>query len=323
MRPIEARNDGNSWLLIRFSTKSEGISVILIRAQTYAEISLTNVWKLLPRKALMKNCLRLWITLAALALATQSVALESDRDQPADIEADDIEFDFKKGTRTYINNVLAVQGTLRLKADKLLAIYADGELVTATAWGSLARFKQRPDGKQNDVEGWAKKIIVNQKANTLTLIGKAALKQGADTARGETIVYNMANDTLNVRGGAKVAGGGKPTAAVPKRKIADPFANDTQGPTADAPSASAATQAVNSPAETAPQMAPTPSGRSRLIIQPKALKNPPKSNKKKNKKNKKKQSDEEQSDEEQSEEEPSDEEQSDEKKSDEKTDQTN
>jgi lipopolysaccharide export system protein LptA len=254
----------------------------------------------------MKNCLRLWIAFAALALATHTAALESDRDQPADIEADDIEFDFKKGTRTYTNNVLAVQGTLRLKADKLLAIYADGELVTATAWGSLARFKQRPDGKKDDVEGWAKKIIVNQKANTLTLIGKAALKQGADTARGETIVYNMANDTLNVRGGAKVAGGGKPGATAPKRELTDPFADDTQGPAADAPSATTATQAVNSQAE--PLLAPTPSGRSRLIIQPKALKKTPAGKKKKkNRKNKSEEdrSEEDQSEEDQSEEEPS------------------
>lgn len=221
----------------------------------------------------MKNWIRFVLLSFALILTQSTLALKSDRDQPADIEADDIEFDFKKGTRTYTNNVLAVQGTLRLKADKLHAIYKDGELDNATAWGSLARFKQRPDGKQHDVEGWAKKIIVNQAANTLTLIGKAALKQGADTARGETIVYNMANDTLSVRGGAKVGGGGKPGVAKPKRTIADPFAEDTQGPADVAPSASSATKSANSdsakPSSTTP-IAPTPSGRSRLIIQPKA-----------------------------------------------------
>ncbi|MGK0375431.1 MAG: hypothetical protein ACJA2E_001910 [Arenicella sp.] len=41
MSPIEARNDGNSWLLTSFSTKSGGISVILIRASSYAEVSLS------------------------------------------------------------------------------------------------------------------------------------------------------------------------------------------------------------------------------------------------------------------------------------------
>lgn len=234
----------------------------------------------------MKNTLSILFALVLLSLASQVSALKSDRDQPADIEADDIEFDFKKGTRTYLNNVLAVQGTLRLKADKLIAIYTDGELSTATAWGSLARFKQRPDGKPNDVEGWAKKIIVDQTANTLTLVGKAALKQGGDTARGDTIVYNMANDTLNVRGGAKVGGGGKPGAVKPKRTIEDPFADDAQGPAE--PQSAASAKSSSSDADkttTASQPAPTRSGRSRLIIQPKPL---PESERKKNKKKKKK-----------------------------------
>ena len=117
----------------------------------------------------MKLTTKLLLALTILTFAGQAMALKSDRDQPADIEADDIEFDFKKGTRTYINNVLAIQGTLRLKADKLIAEYDGSELKSATMWGSLARFKQRPDGKEHDVEGWAKKIVVDQQANTLTL----------------------------------------------------------------------------------------------------------------------------------------------------------
>lgn len=176
----------------------------------------------------MKNILRLLVVLPAFVFSVSVSALSTDRDQPAEIEADDIEFDFRKGTRTYLDNVLVVQGTLRLKADKVIAIYNDKDLDTATAWGSLARFKQRPDGKEDDVEGWAKKIIVNQKANTLTLIGKAALKQGPDTARGDTIVYNMATDTLSLKGGAKASAAGKSGAGAPKRKMADPFADDGQ-----------------------------------------------------------------------------------------------
>ncbi|MFT5574021.1 MAG: hypothetical protein ACI9FR_002957 [Cryomorphaceae bacterium] len=54
MSPIEARNDGNRWLLTSsrcpfwgISTKSGGISVILIRASSYAEVSNTKVLKLI------------------------------------------------------------------------------------------------------------------------------------------------------------------------------------------------------------------------------------------------------------------------------------
>lgn len=223
------------------------------------------------------------------AISSPSFALSTDRDQPAEIEADDIEFDFQKGTRTYINNVLVVQGTLRLKADKVIAVYKDKDLDTATAWGKLARFKQRPDGKEHDVEGWAKQIIVNQKENTLTLIGKAALKQGTDTARGETIVYNMATDTLSLKGGAKVGAAGKDGSQVPKRTMEDPFANDGQdaGPvikrpkpvkksakkgdeeTSDEESAEEGDIEEEVEEQEIVETEPVKAGRSRLIIQPK------------------------------------------------------
>ena len=218
-------------------------------------------------------------------------ALTSDRDQPADIEADDIEFDLKKGTRIFTNNVLVVQGTLRIKADKLEARYADGELQNVKAWGSFARFKQRPDDKPNDVEGWANKIVVNQKTNMLTLTGQAALRQGGDTVRGDEIIYNMSTDTLKVRGGAAVGVSNNPNSTVkadPNKKLEDPFKKPP--PSADKlpESAISATRNVQQEASddvTAPE--PTRTGRSRLIIQPKKTQSEEPTKTKKNQKAKK------------------------------------
>ncbi len=216
----------------------------------------------------------LLMLLTAIAITTSQTvwALSSDRDQPADIEADNIEFDLQKGTRVFTNNVLAVQGTLRIKADKLIAQYTDGELDNVEATGSFARFKQRPDGKPNDVEGWAKKIVVNQKTNLLTLTGEAALRQGGDTARGDEIIYNMATDRLQVRGGAAVGVSNDPTStdkADPNKKLADPFKKPP--PSADKlpESAVSATRKAQQEAEGEEAPETTKSGRSRLIIQPK------------------------------------------------------
>ncbi|MEM7359741.1 MAG: lipopolysaccharide transport periplasmic protein LptA [Pseudomonadota bacterium] len=250
---------------------------------------------------LLRHSILLLASLLLVTPLTSVHALSTDRDQPAEIEADDIEFDFKKGIRTYLNNVLVVQGTLRLKADKVVAIYKNDDLDNATAWGSLARFKQRPDGKEDDVEGWAKKIVVNQKANTLTLVGKAALRQGADTARGHTIIYNMATDTLQVKGGARVGAAGKDGQTKPKRTLKDPFADDAQGPSLptaanakkkkkkkkgkkdkndkednnaeseelDEEEVASEDSSDEEVEEEVNEEAPTRSGRSRLIIQPK------------------------------------------------------
>lgn len=209
--------------------------------------------------------------IATLSYSTQAIALSSDRDQPAQIEADDTEINFKTGVRTLTNNVLIVQGTLRVKADKLVATYdKQGELVKAIADGSLARFKQRPDDKPDDVEGWAKKILVDYPANTITLTGKASLKQGASTAEGDKIVYNMATDKLRIIGDSKIGTVGKDGARPPKRKIKDPFEDDDQGPAAAPKSAkSAANDKTNTEQVAEPTVAPAKAGRSRLILAPK------------------------------------------------------
>jgi len=236
----------------------------------------------------------------ALAISPQALALKSDRDQPAQIEADETEIDFKTGVRTLTRNVLVVQGTLRIKADKLVATYdKKGQLVKAVANGSLARFKQRPDDQPDDVEGWGKKIVVDYPTNTLTLIGKAALKQGATTATGSEIVYNMATDKLKIKGGSNFNTPGKDGKGKPVRKIEDPFKDDNQGqgpaqavrpvpkPTTPKPAStelkaeSADEQVVEQVEKVAPrQIEPAKAGRSRLILQPKKVKKKDKKRKK-------------------------------------------
>ena len=220
--------------------------------------------------ATLLSPLKPWILGLVLVVPLSAFGLSTDRDQPADIEADDIEFNMRDGTRTFTNNVLAVQGTLRIKADKLIAKYGDGALKRVDAWGALAQFKQRPDGKPNDVEGWAERIEVDQANNLLTLTGRAALRQGGDTARGDQIVYNMASDTLKVRGGAAVGVSNNPNSTVkadPNRKLEDPFKDQPNEPEAVADSAQTATQKAQSDGESTPDT--TRSGRSQLIIQPK------------------------------------------------------
>jgi len=218
----------------------------------------------------MKHLLRLTFLISSICISTHAFALKSDRDQPAEIQADNTEIDFKSGVRTLTDNVLVVQGTLRLKADKLIAEYnKEGDLSKATAWGSLARFKQRPDNKPDDVEGWGKKMVVDYTSNTLTLIGSAALKQGGSTARGDTIVYNMATDKLKILGGSNFQTPGKNNK--PKPKLEDPFKDDAEGPSETISSNIEQTQKINDQEPAESKVSPAPSGRSRLIIQPKAL----------------------------------------------------
>lgn len=218
---------------------------------------------------------------AALIFSSISYALSTDRNQPADIDADDVEINFKTGERTFTGNVRVIQGTLRIKANKIVANYKEGELMDATAYGSPAKFRQRPDGKPNDVEGEGKIIYINEKNNTLTLKNNASLKQGFDTARGQSIFYNMANDTLKVKGGAGLGSGkkkatkkqaddvffkDKPTA---KNDNSNTNSTDTDSNVTEAPTAIDRGDELPEKLVLPKKQKTTNNGRSRLIIVPK------------------------------------------------------
>jgi lipopolysaccharide export system protein LptA len=143
-------------------------------------------------------------TAAWLAISiTPAHGLDSDRSEPATIEADEVEFDFRNGTRTYKGDVVVVQGTLRITGDKVVIQYTEGDdeqIETATSWGSPATFKQRPQGKDEDVYGEGNEIVLHEIENTLTLIDNAVMTQAGNTARGKTIVYDINADKMTVKG---------------------------------------------------------------------------------------------------------------------------
>ncbi len=140
--------------------------------------------------------MRFWIVILMTCVALNAPAaqaLESDRDQPATIEADEVEFDFRNGTRTYKGDVVVVQGTLRITGDKLVIRYTEGDeqIETATSWGNPATFKQRPDGKDQDVYGEGNEIVLNEIENTLTLIENAVMTQAGNTGQPDRLRHGL------------------------------------------------------------------------------------------------------------------------------------
>lgn len=240
----------------------------------------------------MKLIIKIIILFTFLSFHNSGFSLSNDKNQPADIESDEVDVDFKTGKRTFIGNVRFVQGTLRVKADRIDALFKNGKLAKATAYGAPAAFRQRPDGKDADVEGKGKVIVMNQVKNTLTLKKQASLKQGFDVAKGEHIFYNMANDRLKVQGNAGASNAKKST---PPKTQTDSFfqepTNKEPASTVATPSTSKNTQMVKSSADNTSTSDPNTTelpekivlpgqstakkknknnGRSRLIILPKS-----------------------------------------------------
>jgi lipopolysaccharide export system protein LptA len=142
---------------------------------------------------------------ACLLLTGPAQALKSDRDQPVSIDADNMEIDMETGVRTYTGNVVVTQGTLVIRGDKIVVRYNDGAVKDATSYGKPATFKQRPDGKDEDVKGRAPKMYLDKVANILFMYQDAVLLQGKDTIRGKEIQYNIDTNKMTVKSGRQKA----------------------------------------------------------------------------------------------------------------------
>lgn len=136
--------------------------------------------------------MRLILTGLMLWLLPQTVvALATDRDQPLELEADEAELDNSTGVSIYTGNVVVVQGSMRLEADKLVVHAKDGDVQSMEATGQPAYFRQRPEGEDKDIEGGGLRIDYRSSDSKVILTGKAWVNQGKDELRGARIEYDI------------------------------------------------------------------------------------------------------------------------------------
>ena len=153
----------------------------------------------------------------AIALMPLTAAAEqADRDQPIQVEADRmdlieaifrkaeserLESDAARQVNTYRARVQLTQGTIRIRADRLVVRQdAEGNSF-GLAEGRPARFRQKREGVDEFIEGEGQTIDYNGKTEVVTLTGQASLRrlQGAkltDEVHGTRIVYQGRSYTV-------------------------------------------------------------------------------------------------------------------------------
>ena len=129
-----------------------------------------------------------------------SMALDSDKEAPIAIQADSTDIDFRSGTRTLTGNVIIDQGTMHIEADKVVIKYAGSEIDTAHAWGKPVKFRQLPEGKDEEVKGQGLTLTLEQAKNLVTIKDNAKLVQGVNTITGQVIYYNTLTSKMTVKG---------------------------------------------------------------------------------------------------------------------------
>lgn len=150
-------------------------------------------------KTLTLACASLVLTFSAPAFAEKA-----DREKPAMFEGAQLTVNEATRQRTLEGDVQLTQGTLVIKTDKL--VYqedADG-YEHGTAYGGpggLAHFRQKREGKDEYVEGYAERIEHYGKTEKSELFGRAMIRVGQDEIRGQYIAYDGLAETYVVTSG--------------------------------------------------------------------------------------------------------------------------
>ncbi len=140
-----------------------------------------------------------------LAYSAHAMAEAADRDKPIDLEADTVKVDDSKQISTYSGNVILTQGTLVIRADKLIVREDQGGFQHSTSLGNPTTFKQKMEGKNEYMEGSAQRIEYDGRMDKVQLYTKAWVKRGNDIVHGDYIMYDASAEYAEVIGGGSQA----------------------------------------------------------------------------------------------------------------------
>jgi lipopolysaccharide export system protein LptA len=156
---------------------------------------------------------------AAAAFAQQGTvaAPQFDPAKPIHIQSERLEVDNESETIRFEGNVVAVQDDAILNSDVLLIYYDKPKKSGARsepgpgalgnlpqAGGDISRMVAlgRVQFNQGDRHAACERADFDQQKGTITMTGNPLVTQGKDVMRGDTIVINVKNQGVEVRGGA-------------------------------------------------------------------------------------------------------------------------
>lgn len=132
-------------------------------------------------------------------------AEKADREKPVHLEADRVTVDDVKQLSTFEGRVVLTQGTLVIRGDRMEVREDKDGFKYGTTWGNLAYFRQKRDGVDEYIEGWAERIEYDGRADKLQMFNRASLKRGQDEVHGNYISYDGNTEFFQVISAGKAA----------------------------------------------------------------------------------------------------------------------
>lgn len=145
-----------------------------------------------------------------LLLSPLCYAERADRDKPIDIESDSAQVDDAKQTSTFTGSVVLTQGTMVIRADKLVVSQDKAGFKHGTATGQTASFRQKREGLNEYVEGYGERIEYDTRTDTVDFYVQARVKRSQDEVRGEHVTYNSKTEIFQAEGRPASSDSGAP-----------------------------------------------------------------------------------------------------------------
>ena len=140
--------------------------------------------------------------LAMLLASAGATAEKADRTEPVRLEADKVTIDDAKQIAVFEGNVVLRQGTLVIRGERMEVRQDNDGFRYGTTWGNRAYFRQKRDGVDEYIEGWAERLEYDGRAETMKMFSRAEVKRGQDEVRGNFISYDAKSEFYQVIGGS-------------------------------------------------------------------------------------------------------------------------
>jgi lipopolysaccharide export system protein LptA len=143
------------------------------------------------------------IIFCSLLLLTWSNTLRAenaDRDKPIHMESDRVLIDDMKQTSEFEGQVELTQGTLLIRAEKIVLTQDKQGNKHCTATGNLASFRQKHEGSDEYMEGYGERIEYDTRAETVDFFVRARVKRAQDDVQGDHIAYSTHTEVFQVSG---------------------------------------------------------------------------------------------------------------------------
>ncbi|HUL92731.1 MAG TPA: lipopolysaccharide transport periplasmic protein LptA [Burkholderiales bacterium] len=158
------------------------------------------------RRARGKRSYASLLLAAMCAFAVPAHAERADRDKPVTLESDRMTADEAKKTATFEGKVVLTQGSLIIRAERIV-VRQDGDgFQYGVATGNPATFRYKQDAA-GYIDGQAMRIEYDSKADRIEFFTEARLRRDSgDDIRGDFISYDTRSERFTVKASSEASG---------------------------------------------------------------------------------------------------------------------